>query len=290
MGEDLKENVKTSLKDLTRRKNIVFTKRGNDSIREITKLANKLGKEKVLIQDQGGWITYRQFANKDGLMCIEVKTNYGLTDLEDLEKKADGKSIFIVNSLTGYYADENMSKIEKTCRKKHCLLVNDVSGSIGLKLARYGDIILGSFNRWKPVNLGLGGFLAFDNEIPSNFELIPETQKFMQSTFDMVEYFEKTEEHEFREKDLEKLYDKLKNLSQRLKFLNKKTKQIKKDLKSLNIMHPKKEGINVIIGYSDDAEKNKIIRYCEENKLEYTECPRYIRVNEQAISIEVKRL
>ena len=36
--------------------------------------------------------------------------------------------------------------------------------------------------------------------------------------------------------------------------------------------------------------KQRIIDYCNENNLEFTECPRYIRINEPAISIEVKRL
>ena len=87
---ELKEDIKSKLKRLTDKKNIVFVKRGNAAVLEITKLAKKLGKEKVIIQDQGGWITYKQFAGKQNLMCIEIKTDYGLTNLEDLEKKAAG--------------------------------------------------------------------------------------------------------------------------------------------------------------------------------------------------------
>ncbi|TKJ17855.1 hypothetical protein CEE44_05030 [Candidatus Woesearchaeota archaeon B3_Woes] len=287
---DFKNKIKSLLKDLTHKKNIIITRRGNASILEIIKLAKNLKKEKVLIQDQGGWITYKQYANKLGLMCIEIKTDYGLTNLEDLEKKADGKSIFIVNSLTGYYADEKMDKILKICNKKHCLLINDVSGSIGLKLAKYGDIMLSSFNQWKPINLGLGGFIAFDQKIPSNYELVPETQKLVQKFFDIKEYFNEFEEYEFKERDLKKLYQKIKDINKRHKFFTKKHNQIKQDLKKHQIIHPKKKGINVIIKYNNEEEKNKIIKYCEDNKLEYTECPRYIRVDEQAISIEVKRL
>lgn len=287
---NLINKIKSSLKDLTHKKNIIFVRRGNAAILEVIKLARNLGREKVLIQDQGGWITYKQYANKLGLMCIEIKTDYGLTNLEDLEKKANGKSIFIVNSLTGYYADENMSKIAKICEKKHCLLINDVSGSIGLKLAKYGDITFGSFNQWKPINLSLGGFISFDNKILSKFEIIPETQKFVQKFFDMNEYFNEFEEYEFKERDLQKLYQKIKDVSKRHKFFTKKHNQIKKDMKKYQIIHPKKKGINVIIKYNNEEEKNKIIKYCKDNKLEYTECPRYIRVDEQAICIEVKRL
>jgi len=287
---ELIKKIKSNLKNLVNKKNILIVRRGNAAIADVIKLAKKLGKEKVLIQDQGGWITYKQYAHKFGLMCIELKTDYGLTDLEDLEKKADGKSIFIINSLTGYYAEENISKIDKICLRKHCLLVNDVSGSIGLKLAKYGDIILGSFNRWKPVNLFKAGFLGFNEKIPWKFELDQETRKLAEKTFDMAEHFKDYEEYDLKDRELNKLYSKIKNLHKRHKFFSKKHFQIKKDLKKFDIIHPKHHGINVIIRYKNQDEKNTIIKYCEENKLDYTECPRYIRVNDQAISIEVKRL
>jgi len=48
--------------------------------------------------------------------------------------------------------------------------------------------------------------------------------------------------------------------------------------------------INVIIKFDDEEVKQRIIEYCKENNLEYTVCPRYIRVNENAVSIELKRL
>jgi hypothetical protein len=289
MDAELIKKIKSRLRDLSSKKNILITKRGNQSIREVIRLAKSIGREKILIQDQGGWITYKQFANKEGLMCIEIKTDYGLTNLEDLEKKADGKSIFIVNSLTGYFAEENISKIAKVCKRKHCLLINDVSGSIGLKLAKYGDIVLGSFNRWKPINLLKGGFLAYDEMIPSKYELDPEKKKIVQKFFDIKKHFNEFEELQLKGNELTNLYNKLSNVHDRQKQFHKLHWQIKKDLKDFDIIHLKKEGINVIVKYSNDCEKTKIIKYCEDNKLEYTQCPRYIRVNEMAISIEVKR-
>ena len=48
-------------------------------------------------------------------------------------------------------------------------------------------------------------------------------------------------------------------------------------------------GHNVIVKFNTDEEKEKIINYCDKNELEYTLCPRYIRVEENAVSIEVKR-
>ena len=41
---------------------------------------------------------------------------------------------------------------------------------------------------------------------------------------------------------------------------------------------------------NDFVEKEAITMYCESNGYEFTECPRYIRIIEPAISIEVKRL
>ena len=67
-------------------------------------------------------------------------------------------------------------------------------------------------------------------------------------------------------------------------------KKILEDLQSFEIIHKKNQGINVIIKFDDDEVKQRIIDYCKENNLEFTECPRYIRIKEPAISIEVKRL
>jgi len=56
------------------------------------------------------------------------------------------------------------------------------------------------------------------------------------------------------------------------------------------LLHPKSLGINVVVRYADSAEKKRLIDYCERKCLEYTLCPRNIRVMCDAISIEVKRL
>ena len=58
----------------------------------------------------------------------------------------------------------------------------------------------------------------------------------------------------------------------------------------MDIIHKKNKGFNVIVKYKSDDGKKKIIEYCNEKKIPFLECPKYIRVNEKAISIEVKRL
>ena len=98
----------------------------------------------------------------------------------------------------------------------------------------------------------------------------------------------------FDEGYLPQLLAKLKTIKKRYELFNKINKKIKKDLKDFNILHKDKAGINVIIKFNDNQEKEKIINYCDKNNLEYTICPKgifgHIRVNCDAISIEVKRL
>ena len=262
------EKILGKLQELTGNKYVQLTEKGNSSVLIALTLAKNLDKEKVLIQDQGGWITYKQYPKKLGLEIIELKTNYGLIDLTDLEDKADENSVLLINSSPGYAAFEDMGKVMEVCKRKKCLLINDVSGSIGTENAKIGDIVFGSFGRWKPINLEYGGFIATNND----------------------KYYEEFEASFFDEHRYDDLLEKINRLAERLKILREKRRKILEDLASFNIVHKDKDGINIIVKFDNDEAKQRIIDYCKENKLEYTECPRYIRINENAVSIEVKRL
>ncbi|MBW2981337.1 DegT/DnrJ/EryC1/StrS family aminotransferase [Candidatus Woesearchaeota archaeon] len=263
------QQILERLRQLTGSKYIQLTERGNNSLLiALTLVKDFLDKEKVLIQDQGGWITYKQYPKKLGLEIIELKTDHGLIDLTDLEDKADENSILLINSTPGYAVFQDMQKIQEACKRKRCLLINDVSGSIGTDTAKIGDIIFGSFGRWKPINVEYGGFIATNND----------------------KYYEEFAASYFEEHKYDELIKKIEELPQRLEKLQEARKKILEDLQSFNIIHKCKKGINVIIKFDDDEVKQRIIDYCKENKLEFTECPRYIRINEPAISIEVKRL
>jgi len=263
------KQILEKLQQLTGCKYIQLTERGNNSLLIALTLAkNFLDKENVLIQNEGGWITYKQYPKKIGLNIIEVKTNYGLIDLNDLEDKADENSVLLINSTPGYVAFEDMQKVQDACKRKNCFLINDVSGSIGTENAKFGDIIFGSFGRWKPVNLEYGGFIAANND----------------------KYYEEFDASYFDEHKYDELMEKLNELPKRLEKLQEKRKKILEDLQSFEIVHKKSQGINVIIKFDDDETKKRIIDYCKENNLEFTECPRYIRIKEPAISIEVKRI
>ena len=252
------------LKNLTNKKNIKLVSRGNKAILYALRIAKKLGKTQVLIQDQGGWITYKQFSKKLKLDLIELKTDYGLIIEKELKKHINQDSVLLINSLTGYFAEQDMDKIYNTCKKNNCLVINDISGSIGTEQAKFGDILVCSFGNDKPINYGKGGLIAVKEK----------------DCFNLTE---------IQEQDLD-INKNLNDLPQRLFLLKKLTKKIKQDLKKLNIIHKNKEGINVIVKFNNDNEKEQIEGYCKKNNYQYTICPRYIRVNCNAISIEVKRM
>jgi len=256
--------MQNQLKTLTNKENIKLVARGNKAILYALRIAKKLGKTKVIIQDQGGWITYKQFTKKLKLDLVELKTDYGLIILNELEKHIDNNSVLLINSLTGYFAQQDMNKIYNLCSKKQCLVINDISGSIGTEAAKIGDILVCSFGNDKPINYGKGGLIAVENK----------------------DWFKLTE---IEQQDLE-IEQNLIDLPQRLFLLKKITQKIKSDLKEFDIIHKDKEGINVIVKFNNEKQKERIGRYCNKNNYQYTECPRYIRVNCNAISIEVKRL
>jgi hypothetical protein len=267
---DSRSAAEVKLKQLTSKHHIFFTDRGNSSILLSMKLAKSFGKTKLVIQDQGGWITYSQYAKKLKLELLEMDTDYGLVDLKHLKNNIRTDSVLLMNSMPGYYAlQENMEKISELCKEAGCFLINDASASIGREAAKHGDIILGSFGEWKPLEVKYGGYIAFDK---SDYE-----------TF-------------FREnftKEVKDFYGKLcirlGELPKKLKMIEESTGKIKSDLKGFDIIHREKEGLNVIVKFKNDLEKMKLLDYCKLCSLEFTLCPRYIRVLEDALSIEVKR-
>jgi dTDP-4-amino-4,6-dideoxygalactose transaminase len=254
--------VKEKLQELTGKKQIKLVESGDHAILSVLKSCKSIGKEKVLIQDQGGWLTYRDYPKKARLSVIELKTDYGILDLEDLKQKADEKSVLLINSLNGYFSEQPMEVISEICAERKCLLVNDASGSIGTELAKVGDVIIGSFGKDKPINLHYGGFIAHDS---GEFE------------------------GEFDASKLKALSDELDKLFAKLLAWETRNLKIKEDLRDFDVIHPESKGINVIVKFSSEDEKEKILDYCNKNDLPYTLCPRYIRVNCDAVSIEVKR-
>lgn len=264
------------LKKYTGHAHVELTSRGNTAIFAALYCARKLSLDNrtVLIPDQGGWLTYPQYPKKLDMKCVMIKTNAGVFDLDVLARVVDihDTNCLLYENPAGYFAEQDIKGIFEAVDGR-CKVIMDVSGCIGDDMCKgeFADIMVGSFGRWKPVNAEYGGFVSFKS----------------------VDDYEKCKEifntTEFDESKAEIVLEKLQNVKQRLASLYRQHEKIKDDLREHNILHVEKKGVNVVVAYSDDEEKNSLIKYCETNKYEYTECPRYIRVMQDAISIEVKR-
>lgn len=252
-----------NIKELTGKRFVKIVSRGNKAIWYALKIGKKLNKKKVIIQDQGGWISYKLYPKRLKLKLIELETDHGLIDLANLKEVIDNHTILLINSMPAYAVEENMKAIYKEAKRVNALLINDVSGSIGTRNSKIGHILVCSFGKDKPLNIGYGGFIASNNYL----NLI-----------------------NIKEIAIPELNQKLNQLKSRVNYLYSLNKKIKNELARFDILHKDKRGINVIVKFNSSKIKNKLIEYCEKNKYPYTLCPRYIRVNCNAISIEVKRL
>ena len=276
----MKQRIISELKKLTKHEHIELTSRGNSAIFAALYAARKwfldnlkIKKKIILYPDQGGWISYYKYPKMLELEPEKIKTDYGIIDLDNLKNTIEKGNItaLIYSDPAGYFAQQPIKEIYEICKDK-CLVILDITGSIGAKQGDYADLMIASFGEWKPVNLNYGGFVSIKNK-----DVYEKAKEIFNTT-------------SFDEKYFNELLKKLEELPKRYELFNKANKKIKNELKDFKIMHKDKKGINVIVKFDDDKEKEKIINYCNNNNLEFTLCPRYIRVNEQAVSIEVKRL
>ncbi len=272
----LKNKITHELKFLTSHEHIEIVLRGNSAILSALTAAKK----KVLIPEEGGWLTYLQFPKKLGLESETVRCKEAVIDLKDLKVKLSDKNnppdTFLYQNPGGYHAEQPMKEIYSLCKKYGCKIILDVSGGIGTKLCdgNYADILVCSFGEGKLVEAHTGGFISCKNK----------------ELFDQIKSsFKVLDEREDEEK-LKLILKKIKELPSRIKFLTEKRKKILSDLKEFDLVNKNHLGFVVVVKYDSETEKDKIIQYCNQNNLEYTECPRYIRLNQKAISIEVKRL
>lgn len=271
----MKNSIIENLKKFTGHENIFLAQRGNKAIFAALKIVKEASqKNAILIPDQGGWITHLQYAKELRFNLKMLDTHYGVIKLDALKENIKDASAIIYSNPAGYYAEQPVKDIYDICRKNKVLVILDVSGCIGSDFYKgdYADMIVCSFGKWKPINLGYGGFIsASDNNMFGKNKKILENLEFDENNYDA-------------------LCQKLANLKKRYEFFEKTNKKIKDELKNFNILHRNKKGINVVVKFLNDNEKNKMISYCEKNKYEFVVCPKLIRVNENAISIEVKRL
>lgn len=266
----MKEDVLKSLRKFTNHKEVRVMPRGNSAVFvALYCVKNASDNPMLLIPDQGGWISFKKYPRMLNLDYRELTTHRGVVDLKELEKQLKiGATAFIMTSFAGYYAEQPLKKISALCKKYDCLLIEDASGAVTDKKlcnGKFSDIIVASFGRWKPIDLGYGGFISTNKiELLDKCKDVFSLFRVSNDIYDMLPPF-------------------LNNL--RLKKIFKRNVQIKKDLGDINVFHRKLRGLNIVTEYNQ-----RVLDYCANEDLQYVLCPSYIRVNEKAISIEVKRI
>jgi histidinol-phosphate/aromatic aminotransferase/cobyric acid decarboxylase-like protein len=271
----MKQKAVELIKGYTHHDFVQFTSRGNSAIFAALYCARTLNPQKyILVPDQGGWLTYHKYPKQLELETKEVKTDNGIIDLNDLAMKLDDACALIYCTPAGYIAEQPIKEIYELCKKNNCMVILDVSGALGSDMCdgRYADFMVGSFGKWKPVDLGYGGFV----------------------TAAQKDYFEKPKSifdtSSFEEQYFPVLVSKLEHVKERFDALFAEVQKIKDELKDFDLIHRDKRGLVVVAKYRNNDEKQQLIEYCLRHHYEYTQCPRYIRVNCEALSIEMKRL
>ncbi len=269
----IKQDLIAALQKLTKHSFIEITTRGDAAITAALSIIPK--NKVVLIPEEGGWLSYLKLPKKLGLKVVEVQCDDAKINLHNLQKKLKEYpcGALLYQNPGGYFAEQAVKEIYNLCQKNNCLVIMDISGSIGTKLCDgdYADILVGSFGEWKLVEAKGGGFISFKDG----------------------NLFEKAGKHAALLEDkkiLTMISQKLLELPERISFLNGKRKKIMGDLKQFDIIHKNDLGFVVLVKFENQREKENLINYCKDNNLPWTECPRYIRLNQPAISIEVKRL
>ena len=286
----MKNEIISQIRKLTGHEFIQLTERGNTAIFAALYCARKINGilpnciKPILTTDQGGWTTYLKYPKMLQMPVKLTKTDDALVGLENLKEDSKGCAAFLYAQPGGYFVEEPIKEIYNICRKNNCLVIMDITGAIGTELVnpKYADFFVCSFGNYKPINLGYGGFVSTNKK-----ELFIKTKEIFNTIH-------------FDEKYLPLLMQKLKQLKQRQELFKKANKKIKQELKNFEIIHRNKNGINVLVKFFNEKEKNKIIDYCEKNSFKYKLCKKvsnttqsifsFIKVNENAISIEVQRL
>ncbi|MBI5390371.1 DegT/DnrJ/EryC1/StrS family aminotransferase [Candidatus Woesearchaeota archaeon] len=272
-----KEACLAELRKLTKHSNVKLTNCGNTAILIALAMAKRAGFRNVLIPDQGGWLSYLTYPPLLEMNVVKFPTKDALIDPQELAKALSLhlKAMVLFPSFGGYFVEQPLEQIAKVCEAHHALLIEDVSGSIGDETLCNGtcsDIIVGSFGNGKTLNLGFGGFLSTNRK-----DLLDIDDQVFQLG-------------EIPDDFPEQLLQKLPQVKQRLLWLQEQSKKIKQELSSYSVVHPESRSINVVVKYTTPQEKEEMIQHCENHKYPWKPCPRYIRLEEKAVSIEVKEL
>ena len=267
--------IKSTEKDVCNLTNHKYSKIMNSGNSAIFTVMNNF-QEKIMVPDQGGWSGFIKIAEFLGLELIYLPTDHGLIDpkqLIDVFIKEKPEAFFLT-SFAGYTAEQPIKEIYEVCDEEGVVMVEDASGALGdetgmLANGKHSHIIVASTGTPKIVNVGNGGFIS------TNLKEVLETPlKFLQA--DHVTCAGISQE--------------IKHATPTLSKTISSSLYLKDELE--NVFHEDKRGVNVICKADNPNKLAKELRTVIKvhNGGMISKCPRYDRILEDAVALEIKNL
>jgi hypothetical protein len=269
---DLIKSAESAVRNLTGHKYSKIVNSGNSAI--FTVMGKFKGK--IMVPDQGGWSGFIKIAEFLSLEIIYLPTFYGLIDPDVLYltlQKEKPEALFLT-SFAGYTAEQPLEEIHQICKEEGVILVEDASGGLGdgkgrLANSKYADVIVASTGSPKIVNVGNGGVISCNLK-----ELMDFPFRFLEA--DHITCAGITEE--------------IKNAPSILSETISACDYLKKELDE--VFHEDKRGVNVILKTENPKIMAQELRsfLTVHNGGMISKCPRYDRVMDKGIALEIKNL
>lgn len=231
---------------------------------------------KIIVPDQGGWSGTVKIAEHLGLDITYLPTNRGLINpdlLKDVLEKEKPEALFLT-SFAGYTAEQPLKEIYNVCDEEEVLLVEDASGALGdlegrLANGKHSHIIVASTGSPKIVNVGSGGFISTDQK-----EVLETPLKFLQANHITCAGISKE----------------LKHAPSVLSKTISACSYLKEGLE--DVFHEDRRGINVIYRADNPNKFSRELRAAIKvhGGGMISKCPRYDRILEDAVALEIKNL
>ncbi len=258
--------------NLTQHKYSKIVNSGNSAIFAV--MGNFQGK--IMVPDQGGWSGTVKIAEHLGLDVAYLPTDGGLINpdiLNDVLEKERPEALFLT-SFAGYTAEQPLKEIYNACHEEEVLLVEDASGALGdpegrLSSGRHSSIIVASTGSPKIVNVGTGGFISTDQK-----EVLETPLKFLDA--DHITCAGISQE--------------LKHAPSVLSKTTSACSYVKEELE--DVFHEDRRGINVIFRADNPHKLSRELRAAIKvhGGGMISKCPRYDRILEDAVVLEIKNL
>jgi hypothetical protein len=273
-NEDL-DGVKDSIRNLTGHEQVRVVNSGNAAILSVMSTL----KGAVVFPDQGGWSGFAKMASLMHLETREIDTELGVIDPEILVEFLDNNPVeaLFLTSFAAYTAEQPLKDIYRICDDKDVLLVEDASGALGdptkkLAQGKQAHVILASTGSPKMVNAGSGGFFSTNREdVTGDSKEITRALRASPLTCAAMDV------------EVQSASKKFSKTVQACNFLKNEFE---------TVFHRDKRGVNVCLPIADPRKFahhfRKHIEVVGGGMI--TICPRYERLTESAICLEIKNL